>query len=209
MFLSISVTHLKPSRYKNTSYPQNTIKRESKHLKLKKISRERHVLRSTCSSWFGVSGGGENTSFATSKLGRYVWLLLICIWVRDGIFLSWPTHVDRVCKIFSKLVYIKCAFCYLYVESRRMLLKYCYGCLYNAYTWKNQVYLSMITLFCELWVVWSLWICWESGFAYAICGSLSMCCLITKKKKLYENKKALCLACCHFLHVSMQTNYLF
>ena len=118
-----------------------------------------------------------------------MWLLLICIWVLDGIFLSRHTHVVRVCKIFSKLVYIKCAFCYLYVESLRMLLIYCYGCLYNAYTWKNQVYLLMITLFCELWVVWSLWICWESGFAYAICGSLPMCCLITKKKKNYMKTK--------------------
>ena len=53
---------------------------------------------------------------------------------------------------------------------------YCYGCLYNTYTWKNQVYLSMITLVCELWVVWSLWICWKSGFACALCGPLSMCC---------------------------------
>ena len=66
---------------------------------------------------------------------------------------------------------------------------YCYGCLYNAYTWKNQVYLSVITLVCELWVVWSLWICWESGFSCVICGPLAVCFLsTTKKKNLYENK---------------------
>ena len=29
-------------------------------------------MRSTCSSWFGVSGRGENASFATSKLGKVV-----------------------------------------------------------------------------------------------------------------------------------------
>ena len=28
------------------------------------------MVRSTCSLWFEVSGGGENTSFATSKLGE-------------------------------------------------------------------------------------------------------------------------------------------
>ena len=28
------------------------------------------MVRSTCFSWFGVSGGGENTSFTTSKLGK-------------------------------------------------------------------------------------------------------------------------------------------
>ena len=27
------------------------------------------MVRSTCSLWFGVSGGGENTSFATLKIG--------------------------------------------------------------------------------------------------------------------------------------------
>ena len=81
---------------------------------------------------------------------------------------------------------------------------YCYGCLYNAYTWKNEVYLSMITLVCELWIVWSLWICWESSFACAICGPLFVCCLSITKQILYENKTALCLACCHFLHVSLE-----
>ena len=30
------------------------------------------MVISTYSSWFGVSGGGENTSFATSKLGKVV-----------------------------------------------------------------------------------------------------------------------------------------
>ena len=30
------------------------------------------MVRSTCSSWFGVSEGGENTSFATSKIGKVV-----------------------------------------------------------------------------------------------------------------------------------------
>ena len=30
------------------------------------------MVRSTCSSWFGVPEGGENTSFATSKLGKVV-----------------------------------------------------------------------------------------------------------------------------------------
>ena len=30
------------------------------------------MVISTCSSWFGVSGGGENISFATSKLGKVV-----------------------------------------------------------------------------------------------------------------------------------------
>ena len=30
------------------------------------------MVISTCSSWFGVSGGGENTSFATLKLGKVV-----------------------------------------------------------------------------------------------------------------------------------------
>ena len=80
---------------------------------------------------------------------------------------------------------------------------YCYGCLYNVYTWKNQVYLSMIILICELWVVWSSWICWESGFVCAICGHLSVCCL-----------SSLCLACYLFwlvvvfcMSVCKQTTY--
>ena len=30
------------------------------------------MVRSTCSSWFGVSRGGENTSFVKSKLGKVV-----------------------------------------------------------------------------------------------------------------------------------------
>ena len=30
------------------------------------------MVRSTCSSWFGVSKGGENISFTTSKLGKVV-----------------------------------------------------------------------------------------------------------------------------------------
>ena len=68
---------------------------------------------------------------------------------------------------------------------------YCYGCLYNVYTWKNQVYLSMITLVCELWVVWSLWICWESSFTCALWGPLSMCCCLVVNL----------LACCVFWHL--------
>ena len=79
MFPSISVTHLKPSRYKkhilkiehNTN--QNTQNLET--------FRERHVVRSTCSSWFEVSGGGENTSFATSKLGKVVSIKKIKVFV--------------------------------------------------------------------------------------------------------------------------------
>ena len=30
------------------------------------------MVKSTCSSWFRVSRGGENRSFATSKLGKVV-----------------------------------------------------------------------------------------------------------------------------------------
>ena len=30
------------------------------------------MVGSTCSSWFGVFEGGENTSFATLKLGKVV-----------------------------------------------------------------------------------------------------------------------------------------
>ena len=65
-----------------------------------------------------------------------------------------------------------------------------------AYTWKNQVYLSMIALVCELWVVWSLWICWESGFACALCGPLSVCCCQFVGLLSF-------LASSHFLHVSV------
>ena len=32
------------------------------------------MVISTCSSWFGVSRGGENTSFATLKLGKVVFV---------------------------------------------------------------------------------------------------------------------------------------
>ena len=39
------------------------------------------MVRSTCSSWFGVSGGGENTSFATSKLGEVVLIKKIKVFV--------------------------------------------------------------------------------------------------------------------------------
>ena len=36
---------------------------------------------STCSSWFGVFGGEENTSFATSKLGKVVSVKKIKVFV--------------------------------------------------------------------------------------------------------------------------------
>ena len=39
------------------------------------------MVRSTCSSWFGVSGGGENTSFTTSKLGKVVSVKKIKVFV--------------------------------------------------------------------------------------------------------------------------------
>ena len=39
------------------------------------------MVRSTCSSWFGVSKGGENTSFATSKLGKVVSVKKIKVFV--------------------------------------------------------------------------------------------------------------------------------
>ena len=91
---------------------------------------------------------------------------------------------------------------------------YCYGCLYNAYTWKNQVYLSVITLVCELWVVWSLWICWESGFSCVICGPLAVCFLSTTKKKKFIWKQTTYLACCLFwlvvifsMSICKQTTY--
>ena len=47
----------------------------------KLFERERHVVRSTCSLWFGVFGGGENTSFATSKLGKVVSVKKIKVFV--------------------------------------------------------------------------------------------------------------------------------
>ena len=39
------------------------------------------MVRSTCFSWFEVSGGGENTSFATSKLGKVVSVKKIKVFV--------------------------------------------------------------------------------------------------------------------------------
>ena len=39
------------------------------------------MVRSTCSLWSGVSGGGENTSFATSKLGKVVSIKKIKVFV--------------------------------------------------------------------------------------------------------------------------------
>ena len=69
---------------------------------------------------WSVWRGREHNFRNIEARGRYVLLLLICIWVLDGIFLSQSTNVIRICKIFSKLVYVKCAFCYLYVESLRM-----------------------------------------------------------------------------------------
>ena len=39
------------------------------------------MVRSTCSLWSGVSGGGENTSFATSKLGKVVLIKKIKVFV--------------------------------------------------------------------------------------------------------------------------------
>ena len=39
------------------------------------------MVRSTCSLWFGVSGGGESTSFATSKLGKVVSVKKIKVFV--------------------------------------------------------------------------------------------------------------------------------
>ena len=39
------------------------------------------MVRSTSSSWFGVSRGGENTSFATSKLGKVVLMKKIKVFV--------------------------------------------------------------------------------------------------------------------------------
>ena len=46
-----------------------------------------------------------------------------CIWVLDVIFLLRPTHIVRFCCSSAHLnffLYVKCAFCYLYVESLRM-----------------------------------------------------------------------------------------
>ena len=39
------------------------------------------MVISTCSSWFGVSRGGENVSFATSKLGKVVSVKKIKVFV--------------------------------------------------------------------------------------------------------------------------------
>ena len=39
------------------------------------------MVRSTCSLWFGVSKGGENTSFATSKLEKVVSVKKIKVFV--------------------------------------------------------------------------------------------------------------------------------
>ena len=39
------------------------------------------MVRSTCSLWFGVSREGENTSFATSKLGKVVLVKKIKVFV--------------------------------------------------------------------------------------------------------------------------------
>ena len=39
------------------------------------------MVRSTCSSWLGVSGGGENTTFATLKLGEVVSVKKIKVFV--------------------------------------------------------------------------------------------------------------------------------
>ena len=39
------------------------------------------MVRSTCSLWSGVSGGGENTSFAISKLGKVVSIKKIKVFV--------------------------------------------------------------------------------------------------------------------------------
>ena len=39
------------------------------------------MVRSTCSLWSGVSGGGENTSFATSKLEKVVSIKKIKVYV--------------------------------------------------------------------------------------------------------------------------------
>ena len=39
------------------------------------------MVRLTCSSWSEVSGGGENTSFATSKLGKVVSIKKIKVFV--------------------------------------------------------------------------------------------------------------------------------
>ena len=39
------------------------------------------MVISTCSSWFGVSRGGENTSFATLKLGKVVLVKKVKVFV--------------------------------------------------------------------------------------------------------------------------------
>ena len=39
------------------------------------------MIRSTCSSCLGVSGGGENSSFATLKLGKVVSVKKIKVFV--------------------------------------------------------------------------------------------------------------------------------
>ena len=39
------------------------------------------MVISMCSSWFGVSRGGENISFATSKLGKVVSVKKIKVFV--------------------------------------------------------------------------------------------------------------------------------
>ena len=39
------------------------------------------MVKSTCSSWFRVSKGGENRSFATSKLGKVVSVKKIKVFV--------------------------------------------------------------------------------------------------------------------------------
>ena len=39
------------------------------------------MVISTCSSWFGVSRGGENTSFVTLKLGKVVLVKKVKVFV--------------------------------------------------------------------------------------------------------------------------------
>ena len=74
------------------------------------------MVRSTCSLWFGVSGGGENTSFATLKIGEkthvfimgcgspfggfvspFVGFVRFCIWVCFILFFlqksRWPVGI--------------------------------------------------------------------------------------------------------------------
>ena len=80
MFLSIFVTHLSPTVIKTHLNPKHNIT-WIKTPKTQNFSRKRPVVRSTCSSWFGVSRGGENTSFATSKLGKVVSVKKIKVFV--------------------------------------------------------------------------------------------------------------------------------